>query len=82
MLAESVPETEMSGSYRRRGGWVGACVLIAVGVIGLAANFNLVSAEILNQVWKLWPVIPLAIGIGLLLGRDHYAGPPPGGGRP
>jgi len=60
----------MSGPHRRRGGWIGALVLIAVGVVGLAANFNLISAEMLGQIWKLWPVIPLAIGIGLLIGRD------------
>jgi hypothetical protein len=58
-----------------RSGWIGAFVLIAVGVIGLAANFNLISAEILGQLWKLWPVIPLAIGVSLLLGRERR--PPP-----
>jgi hypothetical protein len=62
----------MSWPYRRRSGWVGAAILIAVGVIGLLANFNIVSAAMLDQLWKLWPVIPLAIGISILLGRDRY----------
>jgi hypothetical protein len=50
-----------------RGGRFGAIVLILVGVIGLLANFGLVDREILRQLWKLWPLIPLAIGIGILL---------------
>jgi hypothetical protein len=44
----------------------GACWL-ATGIIGLIANFNLVSAEWLAQSWKLWPLIPLAVGIGTVL---------------
>jgi hypothetical protein len=61
----------MSWGYRRRG-WFGAAVLIAVGVIGLLANFNIISAEMLHQFWKLWPVIPLAIGVSILFGRNRY----------
>jgi hypothetical protein len=48
-------------------------VLIAVGVIGLAANFDLVSREYLDQLWKLWPVIPLVIGLAILM-RPWRAG--------
>ena len=58
----------------RRGGRFGAIVLILVGVIGLLANFGLVDKEILRQLWKLWPLIPLAIGIGVLL-RSRPGGP-------
>jgi cadmium resistance protein CadD (predicted permease) len=60
--------------YRRvRGGrWFGAFVLIAVGVVGLVANFDLIPREMLEQLWKLWPVIPLAIGIDLLIRRRRY----------
>jgi cadmium resistance protein CadD (predicted permease) len=55
------------GARSRRGrNWFGAAVLIAVGVIGLAANFDLVSREYLDQLWKLWPVIPLVIGLAIL----------------
>jgi hypothetical protein len=64
---------------RRQGHWFGAAVLIAVGVIGLLANFNLLPRDILDQLWKLWPVIPLAIGIGILARRRQYEDvqPPP-----
>ncbi len=50
-----------------RGGRFGAMVLILVGVIGLLANFGLIERETLRQLWKLWPLIPLAIGIVILL---------------
>src|SRR5258708_27254517 len=58
----------MSWSYRRSRNWFGAAVLIADGAIGLLVNFNLISAEIVDQLWKLCPAIPLAIGLSLLLG--------------
>lgn len=67
----------MSGWRDRRGrNWFGAAVLIAVGVIGLIANFDLLPPQILEQMWKLWPVIPLLIGVSILIrrrtmGDDH-----------
>jgi cadmium resistance protein CadD (predicted permease) len=55
--------------YRRSGHWLGAAILIAVGVVGLMANFDVLPPNIFNQLWKLWPVIPLAIGIDVLMRR-------------
>ena len=55
-----------------RRNWFGAAVQIAVGVIGLLSNFNLLPDRILDQIWKLWPLIPLAIGVSILIGRRHY----------
>jgi hypothetical protein len=57
---------------RQHRGWIGAFVLIAVGVIGLASNFELVPREMLHQIWKLWPLIPLAIGVSILMRPRHY----------
>lgn len=59
----------MAWEYRYRRGWTGAAILIAVGVIGLAANFNLLPPNIFRELWKLWPLIPLAIGLSILMGR-------------
>jgi cadmium resistance protein CadD (predicted permease) len=58
---------------RRGAGWFGAAVLIAVGVIGLAVNFNLVPPDFIDQLWKLWPVIPLALGLSFLVRRQQWA---------
>ncbi|MBV9331190.1 MAG: hypothetical protein JOZ55_06525 [Alphaproteobacteria bacterium] len=56
----------------RNGRWFGAFVLIAVGVIGLIANFDLLPPLFIDQLWKLWPLIPLAIGVDLLMRRRRY----------
>lgn len=56
----------------RGGQWIGAAILIAVGVIGLIANYNLLPWFDLEQLWKLWPLIPLAIGIEILFRRRRY----------
>ena len=56
----------------RSGRWFGAFILIAVGVVGLIANFNLIPEEIIAQLWKLWPLIPLVIGIDILVRRRRF----------
>jgi len=61
----------MSRYGNRQGHWIGAAVLIAVGVIGLLANFGMVDREMLHQLWKLWPLIPLVIGISILMRRSQ-----------
>lgn len=60
-----------------RGPWIGAFILIAIGVVGLIANFDLIPHIMLDQIWKLWPLIPLAIGIDLLLRKRRFADRPP-----
>jgi len=64
----------MAVRERRMRGWFGAAVLIAIGVIGLVANFDLVPEHVLEQIWKLWPLIPLLIGIGMLMRRRDSSG--------
>jgi peptidoglycan/LPS O-acetylase OafA/YrhL len=71
-VTEIFREGAAMGSRNRRGsGWFGAAVLIAVGIIGLAVNFDLVPRQFLSQIWKLWPLIPLVIGIGILMRRQR-----------
>ncbi|MBV9044261.1 MAG: hypothetical protein JO294_03980 [Alphaproteobacteria bacterium] len=62
----------MAGDYRYRSRWTGAFILIAVGVIGLAANFDLIPRQFFHDFWKLWPLIPLAIGVSILMRRRPY----------
>ena len=73
----------MSWRDRRGRNWFGAAVLIAVGVIGLLVNFDLIPRDFLDQMWRLWPLIPLAIGISILIRRQQYVDnqSPPGPGR-
>jgi cadmium resistance protein CadD (predicted permease) len=60
----------MSRHSNSRGHWIGAAVLIVVGVIGLLANFGLIDRDSLRQLWKLWPLIPLAVGVSMLMRRN------------
>ena len=46
---------------------------LSPGVIGLIANFDLVPREMLQQIWKLWPLIPLILGLAILVRRGSYA---------
>ena len=62
----------MSWRDGQRQNWIGAVILIAVGVIGLLANFDLLPREVLSQMWKLWPLIPLAIGVRIFLRRQSH----------
>lgn len=61
----------MSARGRREGRWIGATILVGIGVLGLAINFNLIPANFIDQLWKLWPVIPLLLGISLFMRRRH-----------
>jgi hypothetical protein len=59
----------MNGQGRRGRVWIGPAVLIAVGVVGLIANFDLLPRQVVEQMWKLWPLIPLFIGLSILVRR-------------
>jgi len=48
-----------------------ALILIAVGLLFLASNLGLIKGSIGSVFSTWWPVIPLAIGIGMLLGRNR-----------
>jgi len=49
---------------------VPALILMAVGVVFLAANLGLIKGGIGAFFTTWWPIVPLSIGIGLLFGRD------------
>lgn len=48
-------------------------VLIGAGVIWLLANFNIISAQNLVVLFRLWPIILIIIGLDLLFGRQSPA---------
>jgi len=45
---------------------------IAVGLVFLSINFNLIWPELLAQLWRLWPLIPLAVGVATLLSIGRW----------
>jgi len=46
-----------------------ALILIAIGLLFLASNLGFIKGSIGMVFATWWPVIPLAIGVGMLLGR-------------
>lgn len=57
--------------WTREGKLIAGACWLATGVIGLIANFDLVPAKLLAQSWKLWPLIPLAIGVIAMLDAER-----------
>jgi hypothetical protein len=50
---------------------LGPVLLIGAGVIFLLNNLNVLPWSIWGQLWRLWPLILIAIGLDLLLGRRN-----------
>ena len=57
--------------YRRRrgGSLVFPILLIIIGVLFLLDNLNVTSGIDWGAIWKLWPIILIAIGLEVILGR-------------
>lgn len=54
---------------RRRGGLVGPICLVGLGVILLLNNLGVLSYSIWTLLLEIWPVLLVAVGIDLLVGR-------------
>lgn len=53
----------MPGDGMRNGKTAGGVILILLGITFLLANYGLLTSEI----WKLWPLILIAVGAFMLL---------------
>jgi hypothetical protein len=49
----------------------GPVILIGAGVLFLLNTLEIVSWDVWDQLWRLWPLILIAIGLDLLLGRRN-----------
>ena len=56
-------------SILNRRGLVGATVMICLGAIFLMANFGLLAIDIWSLVLQFWPVLLIAIGFDIIVGR-------------
>jgi hypothetical protein len=58
-------------SIYRREGLVGAIFMIGLGAVFLLANFGLIALNVWQLVLRLWPVLLVAIGLDLVIGRRN-----------
>lgn len=56
----------------RRGPSLWAIILIAVGVIWLLAQANVITSEHLSVLFRVWPIVLIGLGLELLVGRQSY----------
>jgi Domain of unknown function (DUF5668) len=59
----------MGSTYYRRHGLVGPVILVGLGAILLLENMGLLSGNLWTVLLRMWPLILIAIGIDLLIGR-------------
>lgn len=60
--------------YRRRGGFVWPLILITLGVLFLLSNVGMLNWNVWEAIWRLWPVLLIAIGLDILFGRRSAIG--------
>ncbi len=61
-------------TYRRHGGFVWPLILISAGVIFLLNNMGRLSWDVWDTLWRMWPVLLIAIGLDILFGRRSAIG--------
>jgi hypothetical protein len=68
--AGSLPTSRIDSREREQhGGLVFPTMLVALGIIFLLNNLGLVSWDVWGSIWQLWPVLLIAVGLDLLIGR-------------
>jgi len=67
-----MPDSSQQGKGRSRrhvGSIVGPVILIGAGLVFLMNNLGVLPWSIWDQVWRLWPLILIALGLELVIGR-------------
>jgi hypothetical protein len=72
----TLPEqpTQRSAESTRRGGLVGPAILIMLGIVFLLNNLGYLGWGVWGTLVRLWPVLLIAIGLDLLIGRRSILG--------
>lgn len=61
-----------AGKRARRGSLLFPLVVIALGVVLLLTNLGVVSTDIWGELVRFWPVLLIALGIDVLVGRPSF----------
>lgn len=67
-------ETHETKERARRGSLIGPLVLIGLGIVFLLNNLGVVDWDIWQIVFRLWPILLIAAGLDLVVGRRSAAG--------
>ncbi|HEX7973993.1 MAG TPA: DUF5668 domain-containing protein [Anaerolineales bacterium] len=59
----------LDGIFFRNGGMAGSALLIGAGTVFLLTNFGYLSFSIWQTVFQLWPLLLVAIGFDIFIGR-------------
>ncbi len=62
------PPPDWGGPRRRRGSLVGPLILILIGGILLLQNLGYLSPRVWLELWRLWPLVLVLIGVELMFG--------------
>ncbi len=65
-------ERYTSGRHYNRG-YMGAFILIVLGILFLLNNFGLVPWSIWRDLWKFWPLFLIFWGLQMIFGRSRIA---------
>lgn len=58
----------------RRGGLVGPLILIGLGIVFLLNNLGILAWSVWDVIFRLWPVLLIAVGLDILIGRRSVWG--------
>jgi len=68
---EDAPVYTYDYRYKRYGGGiVMGLFFVFIGIIFLLNNLGLVPSDVWNQLWKLWPLLIVLLGLRLLVGKS------------
>jgi hypothetical protein len=73
VIGKNIKEFVMNDNRRRRS-LLGPLILIALGVVFLLNNMGILSWNVWEVIFRLWPILVIAIGLDLLLGRRSALG--------
>jgi hypothetical protein len=71
---EKMTGSEQRRGRRRRPSFFWPLVLVSAGVLLLLSNLGYLPGDSWNLLWRLWPLLLIALGIDVLIGRRSLVG--------
>jgi hypothetical protein len=71
---QSMPRPKRPERPEGHGGFVGPTILIGLGALLLLNNLGMLQWGVWETIWRLWPVLLIAAGLDVLIGRRSAVG--------